>query len=178
MSGTATEPPSWTAATTEQLSSGEVLIMGVMPPGGGNTSPNSVAFTTTATQLSSLIETGTIVGSETTVGAVATSVPNLPAIPTAGGNCMLQGFIVAQDQVSGDCAAWNIALLINRVPNGTSCGTIGDMTPSQFAATGTLASLGAPVLGANSSGPVISMTGLSGITIAWDFNFSFTEASI
>lgn len=178
--GTGTEPPSWTAATDEQVSSDQVLLMGVQPPGtGGNQGQTSLAFTFTPKQVANLVKTGVIPpGSEVTAGAVATTIPGLPSIAAAGGTCVLRGFIAAQDQVTGDTALWTIALLVKRVPNGATCLAVGDTSPSPFATEGTLANLAAPSLGANSAGPVISMTGLAGITINWDYNLNYTVSSI
>jgi hypothetical protein len=127
------------------------------------------------------VETGTIFGDFTTVNASPVTIPNLPTIPLAGGKVSLQGQIGAYDVSTGDTATWNIALVVKRVPESTNCATVGDTTPSLFAAEGTLQSVAAdtpPTLAASTQGPIITVAGLSVDHVIYDYNFSFTETSI
>lgn len=127
------------------------------------------------------IQTGTIFGDFTTTSASPITIPNLPTIPLAGGKISLQGQIGAYDVSTGDTATWNIALVVKRVPNSTSCVTAGDTTPSLFDAEGTLQAVATntpPILAASTQGPIITVAGLSVDHVIYDYNFSFTETSI
>lgn len=182
-SGTVTEPSSWTPATDEELASGAVLFAGVIPPGTTYGNIKSLARTATANQLAAFIQTGTILGEESTYGAVSTTFPGLPSIPSAGGNVTVQGFITAQDKAGGGFAKWTISFPAVRDPNATTCfvpPTLSGDAPvcgPEFA-YGTLSNLGAPALGANSAGPIISPTGVAGLSIVWGLNVTFTEVNL
>ncbi len=159
------------AATDAEVQTASYPVL--IPGNSGGAATTKLA---TLAQLTAAITTGVMEGEETTYNATPIAIPNMPAIPSAGGKVSLQGQIGAYDTVTGDTATWNVALVVKRVPNGTVCVTVGDTMPSLFDAEGTLEAVAEntpPTLGANSAGPVITLTSLGGDPVIFDYNFFY-----
>jgi hypothetical protein len=165
MSASTTEATQQPVATSSQLSSGTVNFAGFNQQGQFLQIPASV--------FSEALGLPVVQLTATTGSATPMPVPDMPAIPTSGGFCVLQGQVIAQSQSDWSLAVWNIALAVFRQGTATSCTVQGDDTPGPFTISESMLPC-LVTLGADSSGPTIIIQGPSGVDVAWSINLSYT----
>ncbi len=118
--------------------------------------------------IASAVAEGVIQGSLVTSGATATPFTGLPSIPSTGGYAVLKGRVVAQNQSTRVFSVWEIELAVTRTASAPNCAAFGNTTPTVFYQDSTLTGL-VLTLGAGSSGPTITATGIAATAITWGF---------
>jgi hypothetical protein len=106
-----------------------------------------------------------------TNNTTASTLPNLPVIPGTGGAVGLTGQVYAKRNDTFAVSQWTVNLLVNRTNGASECTTNGDVTPSVFFMDASMSAV-ALTLSAGGAGPVISVTGLSGVSITWTYNLN------
>lgn len=85
--------------------------------------------------------------------------------------------ISAQNTETGDVALLDFTVGAKHVSPVASCALVGTAVVVQFAADSGLSGLVAPTIAASANGPVLTVVGLTGLTIEWACtgNFGITQ---